>query len=40
MPAKLDNEIKCDWLLICFTFVTKSPGCDYDLAFLWQFFSA
>ena len=25
-PAKLDIEIKSDWLLICFTFVTKSSG--------------
>ena len=25
-PAKLDIEIKFDWLLICFTFVMKSPG--------------
>ena len=25
-PAKLDFEIKSDWVLICFTFVTKSPG--------------
>ena len=25
-PAKLDIQIKSDWLLICFTFVTKSPG--------------
>ena len=25
-PAKLDIEIKSDWLLICFTFVMKSPG--------------
>ena len=24
--AKLDIEIKSDWLLICFTFVMKSPG--------------
>ena len=24
--AKLDIEIKSDWLLICFTFVTKSSG--------------
>ena len=25
-PAKLDIEIKSDWLVVCFTFVTKSPG--------------
>ena len=25
-PAKLLIQIKSDWLLICFTFVTKSPG--------------
>ena len=25
-PAKLDIEIKSDWLFICFTFVMKSPG--------------
>ena len=24
-PAKLDIEIKSDWLQICFTFVMKSP---------------
>ena len=24
--AKLDIEVKSDWLLICFTSVTKSPG--------------
>ena len=27
-PAKLDIEIKSDWLVICFTFVTKSPGTE------------
>ena len=27
-PVKFDMEIKSDWLLICFTFVTKSPGMD------------
>ena len=26
-PAKLVIQIKSDWLLICFSFVTKSPGC-------------
>ena len=26
-PAKLNIEIKYDWLLIRFTFITKSPGC-------------
>ena len=26
-PAKLNIEIKSDWLLICFTLVMKSPGC-------------
>ena len=25
-PAKLDIQIKSDWLLICLTFVVKSPG--------------
>ena len=25
-PAKFYIEVKSDWLLICFTFVTKSPG--------------
>ena len=25
-PAKLDIHIKSDWLLICLTFVAKSPG--------------
>ena len=30
-PAKLDIEIKSDWLLACFTFVMKSPG--YTLVF-------
>ena len=25
-PAKLETEIKSDWLLICFTLVMKSPG--------------
>ena len=25
-PAKFDIEIKFDWPLICFTFITKSPG--------------
>ena len=29
-PAKLNIEIKSDWLLICFTFVTKSPGSNSD----------
>ena len=29
-PAKLDIEIKSDWLLICFTFVTKSPGSNKE----------
>ena len=24
--CRLDIEIKSDWLLICFTFVMKSPG--------------
>ena len=24
--TKLDIQMKSDWLLICFTFVTKSPG--------------
>ena len=27
-PAKLDIEIKSDWLLICVTFVTKSPDIE------------
>ena len=26
MAAKFDLEIKSDWLLICFHFVTKSPS--------------
>ena len=26
--AKLDIQIKSDWLLICLTFVAKSPGCE------------
>ena len=26
VKGKLDIEIKSDWLLICFTFVMKSPG--------------
>ena len=25
-PAKLDIQIKSDWLLICLTFVAESPG--------------
>ena len=25
-PAKLDIQIISDWLLICLTFVAKSPG--------------
>ena len=25
-PAKIDIEVKSDWLLIYFTFVAKSPG--------------
>ena len=25
-PAKVDIQIKSDWLLICLTFVAKSPG--------------
>ena len=25
-PAKLNIEVKSDWVLICFTFVMKSPG--------------
>ena len=29
-PAKFDIEIKSDWLLICFTFVMKSPGKHRD----------
>ena len=27
-PAKLNIKVKSDWLLNCFTFVMKSPGCD------------
>ena len=23
--SQLDTEVKSDWMLICFTFVTKSP---------------
>ena len=34
-PAKLDIQIKSDWLLICLTFVAKSPG----LAQYFQIFS-
>ena len=30
-PAKLDIEVKSDWLLICFNFVTKSPGECQDI---------
>ena len=30
-PAKFDIEIKADWLLICFTFVTKSPGYSLEM---------
>ena len=38
-PAKLDIEIKSDWLLMCFTFVTKSPGSDTELGLLFQVLS-
>ena len=36
-PAKLDIEIKSDWLLTCFTFVMTSPGWFLFKECIWRF---